>query len=179
MPLTPLPEDNTKRYKLVYTVEEDVHTLTSRCSASQTDGQAVIYFTDCGAALSGILGSNVTWVNLFVALLGSNVFNPVAGWTPIAYSNTAVTELDQPRAICFPGRTSGGRKTKAFIYGASGAYTTPDSYSENPLTSAPLQGFQGLLNSQTDFWLGIDGIKPTWYFRATIKGNDHWIDGRR
>jgi hypothetical protein len=179
MPLTPLPEDNTKRYKLIYTVEEDTHTLTARCSASQTDGQAVINFTDCAVALNGILGSNVTWVNLEVALLGSNVFNIVAGWTPQPGGAAVVSELDQPRSICFPGRTSGGRKTKAFIYGASSAYTTPDSYSEDPLTSTPLQGFQGLLDSQTDFWLGIDGIKPTWYFRATIKANDHWVDGRR
>lgn len=179
MPLTPLPEDNTKRYKMVYTVEEDQHSLTARCSSSQTDAQAILNFAACFAALETYLGTNTTWVNLEVALEGSNIFNIVGGWTPSVGTGGAVSELDQPRALCFPGRTTGGRKTKAFVYGIFSTYITPDSYAENPLTSAPLQGFQGLLNSQSDFWLGIDGIKPTWYFRCTIKANDRWVDGRR
>jgi hypothetical protein len=179
MPLSPLPEDNTKRYKLIYTCEEDEHSLTSRCSSSQTDGQAVINFSDCFAALASVLGANTTWVNLMVALSGSSVFNAVAGWSPLVGTGGAVSELDQPRAVCFPGRTAGGRKSKAFLFGVSSAYITPDTYAENPLVDARFQGFQGLLNSQSDFWLGIDGLKPVWYFRATIKGNDHWIDGRR
>jgi hypothetical protein len=66
-----------------------------------------------------------------------------------------------------------------FVYGVDSAFPTPDSYSQDPLVTATFQGFQGLLQSQSDFWLGIDGIKPTWYFRMTVKANDRWVDGRR
>ena len=179
MPLTPLSEDNTKRYKLEYTVEEDTHSMTSRCSSSQNDGQAATYFADLFAAVGASLGSNVTWVQISVALQGSNVFNIIGGFTPSAGTGGAVSELDQPRAICFPGRTSGGRKTKVFLYGVDSAFATPDSYAQNPITTATLSDFRDLLNSQSDFWLGIDGVKPTWYDRWTIKTNDHWVDGRR
>jgi len=179
VPLTPLPEDNTKRYKLIYTVEEDQHSMTARCSSSQTDAQAVTNFNDLFAAVGASLGSNVSWVNLEVAAQGSNVFNVVGGFTPLVGTGGAVSEIDQPRSICFPGRTSGGRRTKVFLYGFDSAFATPDSYDQNPLTTATLQGFQGLLQSQSDFWLGIDGVKPTWYFRCTFKANDHWVDGRR
>jgi hypothetical protein len=66
-----------------------------------------------------------------------------------------------------------------FVYGTGSTYVTPDTYEEDPLVTAPFQGFQGLLNSQADFWLGIDGVKPTWYFRNTIKTNDHYVDAKR
>jgi len=179
MPLTPLPADNTKRYKLIYTVEEDTHSMTARCSSSQTDANAITYFADLFAPMEDALGSNVTWANLEVALEGSNVFNVVGGWTPLVGGSDPVNEVDQPRSLCFSGRTTGGRKTKVFVYGVTSAFATPDSYAQDPLTTASFEGFQGLLNSQSDFWLGIDGIKPTWYFRLTVKPNDHWVDARR
>jgi hypothetical protein len=180
MPLTPLPEDNTKRYKMLYTVEEDNHSLTARCATTMTDATAISNFEDAFAALATFLGTNVSWNDLQVALLGSNVFNPVGGWTPTAGAAAGVVgELDQPRSVCFPGRTTGGRKSKAFIYGVFSTYITPDSYEEDPLTSTEFQAFRGLLNSQSDFWLGIDAIKPSWYNRCTIKANDRWVDGRR
>lgn len=179
MPLTPLPEDNTKRYKLIYTVGTFQHSITSRCSASQNDATALGHFAAVGAAMQPAFGTNVTLVNVEVALLGSNVFNIVGGWTPIVGTSSPVSVLDSPRAVCFPGRTTGGRKAKAFWYGVTSSYVTPNAYSEDPLVSPEFQGFQGLLNSQGDFWLGIDGIKPSWYFRCTIKPNDHYVDDLR
>jgi len=180
MPLTPLPEDNTKRYKLIYTVGADEHAMTSRCSSSQSDGNALTYFADLGVAILPSCGPNVTWVNLEVAAQGSNVFNIVGGWTPaVGSAADDVDDVDKPRSVCFPGRTTGGRRTKVFVYGVSSGFVTPSTYDQDPLTSAGFQAFQGLLESQTDFWLGIDGIKPTWYFRCTIKDNDHWVDSRR
>ena len=179
MPLSALPQDNTKRYKMIYVVEEDTHAMVARASDVMSDSVANGYFVALWAAIGGALGTNVTWVDLQVAAPHSNVFNSTGTWTPVTGSGTAVTELDQPRAICFPGRSNTGRKTKVFVFGVSSAKPTPDSYEEDPLTTSEFQGFQGLLNSQSQFWLAIDGVKPTWYFRNTWKGNDHWIQGRR
>jgi len=180
MPLTPLPEDNTKRYKMIYTVAGQQHSVTSRSSSAQTDANADAHFVACFAALDAILGSNVTWVDLQVALEGSNVFNSTGTWAPVTgTSGVAVATVDKPRAISFPGRASSGRKSKAFIYGVRSDHVTPATYEQDPLASPEFQGFQGLLNSQTDFWLAIDGVKPTWYFRCNYKTNDHWVDEAR
>jgi hypothetical protein len=179
MPLTPLPEDNTKRYKMLYTVEEDTHSMTARCSSAQNDTTANGYFVALFAAIGASLGSNTTWVDLLVAAQGSNVFNSTGTWTPVAGGGGAVSEVDQPRFIRFPGRASSGRKSSVTVFGVDSGFTTPDAYEEDPLVTATFQGFQGLLNSQSDFWLAIDGVKPVWYFRMTVKTNDHWVDARR
>jgi hypothetical protein len=164
---------------MIYTVEEDNHSMTARAANSMSDATANGHFVALFAAIGASLGSNVTWVDLQVAAQGSNVFNSTGTWTPAAGTGGAVSELDQPRALCFPGRSATGRKTKVFVYGIDSAFPTPDTYIENPLITATLQGFQGLLNSQTDLWLAIDGVKPTWYFYCTFKTNDHWVDSRR
>jgi hypothetical protein len=179
MPLSPLPEDNTKRYKLLYAVAGQNHSMQSRCSDAQDDSTAVGHMTAIAASVLTFVGDNVSFLGVSVALAGSNVFNPVGGFTPVTGSGATLGQINFPRAICFPGRTTGGRKTKVFLFGAQNSYNTPNTYEEDPLTTSELQGFQGLLNSQTDFWLGIDGIKPTWYFRMTIKQNDHYVDAQR
>jgi len=179
MPLTPLPADNTKRYKLLYTVGPNNHSMTSRCSNAQIDATAVSHFQAVAATLQSFVGSNVVFLGVEVAAQGSNVFNPVGGFTPVTGTAAAVSDVNYPRAVCIAGRTSGGRKTKVFVYGAGNAYSFVASYEEDPLTTVQLQGFQGLLNSQSDFWLGIDGVKPTWYFRCTQKTNDHYVDKAR
>jgi len=144
-----------------------------------TDATANGHFVSLFAAIGASLGDNVTWVDLQVADNGSNVFNSTGTWTPVTGSGGPVEEVDQPRAMCFPGRANSGRKTKVFVYGLDSDFPTPDSYAENPLVTATFQGFQGLLNSQSDFWLAIDGVKPVWYFRLTMKANDRWVDARR
>lgn len=179
MPLIALPEDNTKRYKLLYAVAGQQHTITSRSSSAQNDATAVGHMNAIVAAIASLCSSDTTFLDVLVALQGSNVFNSVGGLTITSGGGGAISTVNKPRAICFPGRTSNGRKTKAFLYGIDDSYATPGTYEEDPLTTPALQGFQGLLNSQSDFWLGIDGVKPTWYFRCTIKPNDHYVDAAR
>lgn len=179
MPVLPLPETNTKRYRLRYSVRGQQHSMQSRTSDAQSDANAVAYFNTCVIALQPILGSNVAFYGVEVADKGSNVFNPVGGFTAATGTADPTTVILSPYAWCFPGRTNGGRKSKVFVYGFAGNYGLPATYEEDPISSAPLQGFQGLLNSQSDFWLGIDGLKPVWYFRLTVKANDHFVDGLR
>ncbi len=179
MTLPVLPASNTKRYKLLYTVGPHLHSNTSRCSSAQDDATAVGHFSACAAALASWAGDNVNWLGVEVALEGSDVFNPVGGFTPVVGTAATISAVNYPRAIGFAGRTTGGRKSKVFLFGAGNAYVFVGAYKEDPLTTAQLQGFQGLLNSQGDFWLGIDGVKPTWYYRCTQKTNDHQVDRAR
>jgi hypothetical protein len=153
--------------------------MTARCSSGQIDSQAITYFNACFAALQSSLGTNTTWAGVQVALQGSDVFNPIAGWTPVSGSGAIVQPVDTPRALSFVGRTSNGRKSRVFVFGVTSSFVTPPTYEQDPLTTAGFQGFQGLLNSQNDFWLGIDGVKPVWYFRVNVKTNDHYVDLKR
>lgn len=178
MPLTPLPENNTKRYFLRYTVGSDIHDMQARCADSVSDATALSNFTAIAAALQPDAGTGTIFAEVFVALNGSNVRNPVPGFTPVTgTASGAVGGAETVKAWCIPGRAASGRKVKVFVFGMF--LSTPSDYKQDPLTNSSLQGFQGLLNSQGDFWLAIDGTKPTWYFRATTKGNDHWVDKGR
>jgi hypothetical protein len=115
-----------------------------------------------------------------VALEGSDVLNPVAGLTPVTGTGSAITDPALPRSLGFAGRASSGRKVKCFLYGFS--FTDVgliDTWEQEPITISELQGFQGLLNSQSDFWLAIDGLKPVWYDRFTMTFNDHYVDAAR
>lgn len=178
MPITPLPEENTKRYFLTYTVGSDVHNMQARCADSVSDATALSNFAAIAAALQPDAGTATVFGEVFVALRGSNVRNPVAGFTPVTGGGGgAVGGAETVKAWCISGRAPSGRKVKVFVYGMF--ITTPANYKQDPLTTPSLQGFQGLLNSQSDFWLAIDGTKPNWYFRATTKPNDHWVDQGR
>ncbi len=178
MPLTPLPEDNTKRYFLVYTCGTDVHQLQARCADTLGDATALSNFNAIAVALAPSAGTNTTFAGVEVAVNGSNVRNPVPGFTPVTGTGGgSVGGAETVKAWCISGRAPSGRKSKVFVFGMF--ISTPANYKQDPLTDAALQGFQGLLNSQSDFWLAIDGTKPVWYFRATTKPNDHWVDAGR
>jgi hypothetical protein len=174
MPLTPLPANNTKRYALVVHTPEHVHHMIARCTTSFSDSTALSNLTAVGAALADGMGNDCHFTSVLVAAQGSNIFNPVAGWSTITGVQAGLPALQEPRSVCISGRASSGRKVKTFVWGLSGV-TTPDTYLSEPIVASYLSGFQGLLNSQTDFWLAIDGLKPVWYNRATWGYNDHFV----
>lgn len=179
MPLTPLPADNTKRYKMVYNVASKQHSFIIRAADAVTDADAGAALTDAFAALSTLLSSATNWLRLEVALSGSNVFNNTFEFAASVGTGSGINPIDEPRAFCFAGRTSGGRKTKLFLYGITSVLVTPGSYEQQPITQANLADFHDLMQAATDLYLGIDGIKPDWYDRVTIKPNDHWVDQAR
>jgi hypothetical protein len=152
--------------------------MQARCADSVSDATAISNFTAIVAALGPIVSNDTTFAGVYVAANGSNVRNPVPGFTPFTgAAGSIVPGTSQVMSWCISGRAPSGRKSKVFIYGLFLA--VPDTWKQDPLTTAELQGFQGLLNSQSDFWLTIDGTKPTWYFRATVSPNDHWIGVER
>lgn len=158
----------------MYTVGSEQHSMQSRSTPSFSDAVAVSHMQAVAAALQPAAGSDVTFLGVEVAAQGSNVRNPIAGFTPVTGTGGTRATFSNALSICIAGRATSGRKTKAFFYGSAGV-GIPASYEENPLTTPALQGWQGLLNSQSDFWLAIDGVKPVWYFRATFTWNDHWV----
>lgn len=174
MPLSPLPEDNTVRYFLDYVVAGEQHSMQSRAASTMSDATAVGHFQAIAATLQTLVGSNVTFQGVSKCALGSNVRNAVAGLTPVTGTAVVISDPARPFQCVVSGRSSSGRKTKVSIFGAQGI-VIPTSWAQQPISTSEIQGFQGLLNSQADFWLAIDATKPTWYNRVTFGYNDHWI----
>lgn len=177
--MAPIPPENTKRYRMDYTVAGQLHGMTARCSSAQTDATAISYFNALFGAIGSSLSTATTWQTLQVAVQGSTIFNPVAGWTPQTGSGSGISTINYPRSLCFPGRTPTARRAKVFVYGIGDGYSMPATYEEDPIVTATFAAFQALLNSQSDFWLGIDNVKAVWYNRITVKQNDHFVDALR
>lgn len=173
MSLPPLPESNTARFFSLYLVGTEEHSYQVRAADSVDDATAVAHLAAQWAALQPTIGSNVTFVGVEKAASGSNVRNIIGGTTPLTGTGTAVSGTTFPFSWTIAGRAPSGRKARVSIFGVG--LSIPSTYKQDPLTDAGLQGFQGLLNSQSGFNLAIDGTKPTWYFRATVNANDHWV----
>jgi len=179
MALPPLPENNTKRYFLNYQCGGIGHALQSRCSDAMGDATAVDNFTAFVTAILDAMGSNTTFLSVDVALKGSDIRNPVPGWDVLVGTAGGVTGLDLPRSMCFPGRSVTGRKTRLFLFGVTSALVTPTTWAFDPITNPELGAGRALLNSQSDFWCAIDGVKAIWKSRLTVKPNDHYVDKAR
>jgi len=153
----------------------DPHSIQSRCTSSQTDANAISIFTDYANIIGPLLGNNCSFIGVDVALQGSNVRNPLSGWTTINGGSAAVGGVDLPRSVCFAGRSSDGRKVRVFQFGITSSLSTPAIYKQEPLTQVQFVDLRTLLNDSLNFFLGIGGLKPVYHDRTTFKPNDHWV----
>jgi hypothetical protein len=174
MPLTPLPQSNTKRYFLSYLADTQRHHVQIRVADTVSDGAAI---TELQALVTGILPqaySGTVFDILEVADSGSDIRNVVAGWT----SQTGTLGSGEPDNIRpytygFAGRSPSGRKVKLFLFGMS--YNQPDTWRFIPGAATDFDSFITQLNATADFYLAIDGTKPVWYDYINIAVNDHWV----
>jgi hypothetical protein len=98
----------------------------------------------------------------------------VPGFTPVTGTGgSSLPAVNKPRTITFPGRTSGGHKTRVVLFGVLG--TTPATWEESPLVSTFVININDLLVASADHWLGIDGVRAVWYDRLTWNDNDHYV----
>jgi hypothetical protein len=111
---------------------------------------------------------------LEVAELGSNIRNPVPGWTVIAGTN-AVNISGQwlARSFSMRGRSTTGRKTKMLLWGFTVA-EQPDFELALANQSATVTAFMDQVQARTDMFLAIDGSKPDWRTNLLEDYNDHW-----
>ena len=173
MPLPPLPPENTRRYLMAYTVGTQEHHMLARADAAHSDASAVASMQAVAIALKAECANNVNFIALLVAAQGSNVFNPISGWTvQTGAVGAPITDNRRAYEVAISGRSSTGRKSRAYLYGWAGV--APINFEQDPLTAPGLQGWQGLMNSTAGLFLAIDGSKPVWYFRATFNYNDHY-----
>lgn len=171
MPLTPLPPDNTLRYKVNYTFAGHNHDFQVRGDGSSTDGGlgTIVdnFLTDLDPVLYPIVITTVE-----KAIAGSNVFNVVtSGIESNTYGSGSPSGLLAPQFIGFQGRSVGGRKCRLSVYGIK---PEENDYRFNPGDNADVDAAIVTLQSAAHYFLSIDGIHPTWYAYANTGFNAYW-----
>jgi len=174
MPLPPLPEENTRRMFVNWSVGGTHHSTQIRVSNGPTAAAIMADLHGMFALLPDFMGNNVSIDSLDEAAEGSNVRNPVPGWTPIVglATNDPVTGQHLARTFSYRGRSSSGRKTKGLLWGL----VLPESgdFRFVPAAESDLRSFMDALNSFTFEFLAIDHTKPIYKNDLLEDYNDHW-----
>lgn len=174
MPLTPLPEDNTRRMFVNWTVGSMSHSTQIRVADGPTAAAIMADLHGMFALLIDYMGNNVSIDSLDEAVSGSNVRNPVPGWTPIEGlgTNDPITGQRLARTFSYRGRSATGRKTKGLLWGLVLPEQADFQFTVDPETD--LRSFMDALNSFTFEFLAIDGSKPVYKADLLEDYNDHW-----
>lgn len=174
MPLTPLPASNTKRYFIHWTAGGLEHFTQCRVSDDTDNAFAVAFLQNDLTILLPALGDNVVIDGLEVAANGSDIRNPVSGWTVLSGTGgTDVVGQQRARSFSLRGRSTSGRKWKALFWGFIAALQ-PDFELALADQSTAQSDFQTQVQERTNQWLAIDGTKPIVRTNFLEDYNDHW-----
>jgi hypothetical protein len=178
MPIAALPPSNTKRYFIGLVNAGFQHHIQVRCADTVSDSQAVIDLGFVVSTIQPVTAQDYTFNELLVAEHGSDIRNPVAGWEVVP-GTVALDQLDvqKPLSLCARGRSTSGRKCKAFLWGQ--VFTHDADWLFSPDVATPHFDFLTILVTTPSYFLAIDGTKPVWKLDFTVNYNDHWIDRLR
>lgn len=171
--MAPLPQSNTARWWLVYTVNGSTHRMMVRTTPAVTSAGANNLFDGLLDLLVPTVNS-IAPQNLEFSVAGSNVRN-AAAWTgsPTYGTGTEVGTDGRPRTWSFVGRSTGGRRTKLFVFGTKGI--SEGDMRVDLTESTAVAAVVNYLNTAVDVFLSIDGLKPVYKGYANVGYNDHWI----
>jgi len=175
--MAPLDPTSTARWKYTYQNAVSEHSITFRAVSGSTV-----------AELDEIMQTLISWFGLHSvastitgldqALIGSDIFNPVAGSTLIgdSFGDTTANPSNNAVAATFIGRTTGGRRSRFSLFGWKEAVS---DYRLTTAEDAGLTGVIAFLNDPDTPLLAIDGLAPVFKSYVDIKANDHWVDEAR
>lgn len=172
MPITPLPPSNTKRFWVVYTYGPHLHKMQVRTTNDFPDASALANLQFDLNLIASEMRNEWAAVGLEVAAAGSDVRNPVAGWTTISGTGGITTQAQHfIRTVSIRGRSASGRKVKYLLFGSTLGET--DDFEITP----GVGGFSTLIasmESRASMYLAIDGSKPVLRSNLLEDYNDHW-----
>jgi hypothetical protein len=178
MSLPPLPETNTKRYWLSYHVKSSVHHCQMRVSDDFTDTDAIDALTALAVAIQPLWHSDAGADGVLVADNGSNVRNPVSGFTPVVGTLGGTTsDINIPFETTWSGRARSGRKWDLGIFGLN--YTLTTSWRITALSGTGLDTIRAIFVDTANAFLTIAGDKPIFNNWANFSYNDHWVKAER
>lgn len=174
MALPALPAFNTKRYFVGNLADTLQHHIQIRVSDAVTDSAIVPVLQAAFSSLIPVMFGSTSFNTLDVALRGSDVRNPVAGWTVLTGTGTAnQPDEGRPFTLCARGRSNTGRKVRLFLWGMQ--ITTNPNWMFTPGSATDFRTFLNFLNGATNVYLAIDGSQPLWKLDYTQQYNDHWV----
>jgi len=164
-----LPENNTPRFRINYTVGSNQHSFLLRSAASPAfiGGFVDDLLTALASAIYGMVIDNVEF-----SASGSTVFNPVTtGIEGNPYGAGVSVGESEAFALNFIGRSTGGRRVRIMIFspttlGADYRFVAGEGGSIDAAV-AVLQSSGGLLQA-------IDGLTPIWKTYVNALVNTHW-----
>ena len=171
MPLPHLDPDNTARYKVFYTVSAYQHTSEVRVGIVSPSAFGTAFGTFLGDLAPNLYATTIDSVEYAGA--GTTVFFPVTtGIEGITYgSGSAVVPGENAYFYDFSGRTSGGRRMRAFQYGAK---TLGGDYRFAAGEDTDLDAALAVIVGEASMWLGIDGVKPVMKSYINAGVNSYW-----
>lgn len=179
MALTPLPENNTERWWLLYTDQGVQHRMLMRADGPRDASEVAEAFdTFLNSIVDGI--NVLTIVGLQHAAEGSNVTNPEDTTGLAASYGTATGDpINIPLEMTFPGRSRDGRKTYVSLYGWA-AQTDETWRYDATVGSIVINGVTALNGlSAGGLFVSISGQRVIRNNYANVSFNDFWVKQRR
>jgi hypothetical protein len=168
--MAPLPIDNTARYKVFYTNGGRQHVQDVRVNAVSPSA----FGTAFAALLSAIAGDlTVTVIDeVQFAGLHSNLFFPViTGIEGTSHGGGAATIRTTTQYANFIGRSAGGRRVRAAIFGV---LVISDDNRFVAGESAAFDNAIAVLVANPSIWVGIDGTQTAWKSYVNTGFNAYW-----
>lgn len=170
--MAPLPESNTSRYFLTYSVNGHNHTATVRDDGTVTPAT---FSEQMGAfleALSPLLFTS-TFVRLESAAAGSNVRVPVPWSGPTEWGGGGGAEQNTPLFWSFTGKSADGRRFRLEIFGRN----VPENanWRVYAIDDTSIAAAIAELETTEPMFLTISGSGPIYNQYANQSDSQHWI----
>lgn len=168
--MAPLPVNNTPCFEVFYTVVGHQHSALIRTGVISPATLGTL-IDALWTSLSPILKATTIDVVTYRPA-GSTVSNPVTtGVEGNTYGSGAGTPIYVPAYYDFVGRSSGGRRCRFTVFGASidGA-----DFRFQAGENVNIDVAQTVIAGAAQAWYAIDGIKPTWYSYVNAGVNAYW-----
>lgn len=168
-----LPLNNTPRLKVTYQNAIASHDAIFRMVAD-TDVTAV---EDVLSAFLPTVGSLLHFAeitNVQFAADGSDLFfpRPASVLLGATFGDGPANTDTNPRFLQFGGRSTGGRRTKFYLFGYK---SVSSAYRLTVAEVADLATGIAMLNDNAAIFTAIDGLSTLWYPYANVKENDYWV----
>lgn len=168
--MAPLPPNNTPCFEVFYTTVGHQHSSLIRTGviSPATLGPLI---DAVWTSLSPIIkATTIDYVTFRPS--GSNVSNPVVtGVEGNTYGSGAGTDIYVPAYYDFIGRSTGGRRCRFTVFGASldGA-----NFRFSAGENVNIDLAQTVIAGATQAWFAIDNTKPIWYTYVNAGVNSYW-----
>lgn len=171
-----LPQSNTERWFLTYSVAATEHTMMMRTEEGTSASAVTTAFDAFLDAIAPTI-AEVAILSLEKADINSDVRNPAVWGGAPNYGTGTLPATYTPVELTFPGRTTAGHKSRVSFFGYDGAIE--EDYRFTVGENADLDAARETLDDYPGRWLGIDGNAPIWHPYVNIGFNDHWVKKSR